>query len=181
VFDFPLTRDREELRRVWNHVAGEVAAVLNTGSDVCYLTLGDTLLYSTYIYMVHALRQLLPDAQVVTIPGITAFSAAAAISAFAVGAGEETVTIVPATDDLASVKRALAFGGTVVIMKVGNRLRGVVELLERKGFLDRAVFVARAGLAGERMETDLRRLQSGTPDEGNLSVILVNAAMENDG
>lgn len=176
VFEFPVTRDAEQIRLAWDGIANDVAATLKTGSDACYLTLGDTLLYSTYVYMVQALRRLLPAVEVVTIPGITSFSAAAALSTFLVGAGDQTVTIVPATDDLVSVRRALAFGGTVVIMKIGKKLSRIVQLLEQEGCIDHAVFVARAGLKGQRMETDLRNLRSEMSEAGNLSVILVHAA-----
>jgi len=173
IFEFPLSRDESQLSQAWDRIARDLAAVLESGSDVCYLTLGDTLLYSTYVYLVQALRRVLPQVHVVTIPGITAFSAAAALSDFPIGAGDQTVTIVPASEDLASVDKALALGGTVVIMKIGKRLHQIVELLEARGHLEHAVFVARAGLEGERLETDLRKLHLEASSAGNLSVILV--------
>ena len=105
-----MTADREELAAKWDAAAARVAAVLTAGEDACFLTLGDPLLYSTYIYLLRALRKRLPDLKAVTVPGITAFGAAAALAEFPVGEGREPVTIVPAADDLTAVRRALAAG-----------------------------------------------------------------------
>jgi precorrin-2/cobalt-factor-2 C20-methyltransferase len=74
---FPMTTDKAELEARWEASAAEVAEVLDSGSDACFLTLGDAFLYSTYIYLLRALRRHIPELEVVTVPGITAFSAAA--------------------------------------------------------------------------------------------------------
>jgi len=172
---FPMTADREELSARWDEAATRVTAILAAGEDACFLTLGDPLLYSTYIYLLRALRKRLPDLKVVTIPGITAFGAAAALAEFPVGEGREPVTICPAADDLTAVRRALAQGGTVVLMKIGKRLPEVLDLLDAEGLLDKSVFVSRATMEDERIETDLRRLKAEGPEAGYLSIILVHA------
>jgi precorrin-2/cobalt-factor-2 C20-methyltransferase len=135
-------------------------------------------MYSTYIYMLKALRMHLPDAQVVTIPGITAFSAAAALAGFPIGVGQEPVTVIPASENPESVKQAFSLGGTVILMKIGKNLARVLQLLEASGYIDDAILVTRAGLAGERIETNLRNLSPESAEEANLSVILVHAAKE---
>jgi precorrin-2/cobalt-factor-2 C20-methyltransferase len=171
---FPMTADKSELAHRWDAAAGRVAEVLTAGEDACFLTLGDPLLYSTYIYLLRALRQILPDLNAVTVPGIMAFSAAAALTDFPVGEGREPVTIVPAADDLTAVRRALAAGGTVVLMKIGKRLPEVLDLLEGEGLLESSVFVSHATMEKQRIETDLRRLKADGPEAGYLSIILVN-------
>jgi len=77
---FPMTSEREELSRRWGESAREIITVLENGVDACFLTLGDPLLYSTYIYLLREVRDRVPDIDVVTVPGVTAFSAAAALS-----------------------------------------------------------------------------------------------------
>jgi precorrin-2/cobalt-factor-2 C20-methyltransferase len=172
---FPMTRDREKLRRSWSDNAQEVAAVLEQGRDAAFLTLGDSLLYSTYIYLVRALRRLQPRAEVVTIPGITAFSAAAAQTHFPVGTGKQPVTIVPASDDLDELRRILDRKGTKVLMKIGRRLDAVLEVLALTGDLKRSVLVSRAGMENQRIETDLKALRGRNSPVGYLSIILVAA------
>ncbi len=170
---FPMTTDRAELAARWEESARAVAEVIEGGSDACFLTLGDAFLYSTYTYMLRALRNRIPDVEVVTVPGITAFSAAAALAEFPVGEAKEPVTIIPTADDLDEVKRALSEGGTVVLMKIGKRLQRILEVLEDFGALDRCVFVSRAGMGEQRIVRDMHELRGQKEDTGYLSIILV--------
>jgi precorrin-2/cobalt-factor-2 C20-methyltransferase len=171
---FPMTTNRAELKKRWEDSARRIAEVLEAGDDACFLTLGDTFLYSTYIYLLRALRERIPDLDAKTVPGVTAFSAAAALAEFPVGEAKEPVTIVPTADDLESVKRALAAGGTVVLMKIGKRLGQILELLEASSALDRGVFVSHVGMENERVETDLRNLKGEEAEAGYLSIILIH-------
>jgi len=173
---FPMSANSDELSRHWEEAARSVADVLGTGEDACFLTLGDPLLYSTYIYLVRELRRQLPALNAVTIPGITAFSAAAALAEFPVGEGNQRVVIIPVSDDLDAIGEALAGGGTIILMKVGRRLRRVLDFVEQAGFLDRTVYVARAGLEGEQVEVDLRELRQQKQEADYLSMLLVHTA-----
>jgi len=178
---FPMVIDQGELSRHWEEAAQSIASVLESGNDACFLTLGDPFLYSTYIYLLRALREKLPGIEVLTVPGITAFSAAAALTEFAVGEGKEWVTIVPAVDDLEVVRDALSRGGTVILMKVGKRLPKVLDLLEAVDVIGDAVFVSRAGQEGQFTETNLGRLRQDKPEGGYLSVLLVHANKDKTG
>ncbi len=170
---FPMTTDRSELEKRWEESAKTIAVVLETGADACFLTLGDALLYSTYIYMLRALRRKIPDIKVVTVPGITAFSAAASLAEFPIGEAKEPITIVPTADDLEDVRRAISLGGTVVLMKIGKRLNQILDLLEDVGAMGNGVFVSHAGMEAQRIETDLRNLRGEESEAGYLSIILV--------
>jgi precorrin-2/cobalt-factor-2 C20-methyltransferase len=172
---FPMVEDEMVLERHWNEYAVEIVALLAAGEDVCFLTLGDTLLYSTHIYLVRAVKALAPQASVVTIPGVNSFSAAAALTGFPLGEGKKPLLVIPVSDDLDIVREAIDGDRTVVLMKVGKRLPEIVALLEERGLARRSVFVARAGLEGERIETDLTRLKGERERLGYLSVILVPA------
>ncbi len=172
---FPMTEDRAELRRNWTAAADAIAQVLEAGADACFLTLGDPLVYSTYVYLLRALTDRLPGAQVITIPGVTAFCAGAALANFPLGEGKQPLIVVPTADDLTPVRDALQRGGTIVLMKIGKRLRDILVLLQEAGLLEQAVLVSRAGLEGQRVDLDLRRLKPEEPEAGYLSVILVHA------
>jgi precorrin-2/cobalt-factor-2 C20-methyltransferase len=172
---FPMTAEDLRLRDNWRQSALQVLAILESGEDCCFLTLGDALLYSTYIYLLRELRGLCPEVQVVTVPGVTAFSAVAALTGFAVGQGKQLVTIVPALDDTGQLAAALDRGGTVVLMKVGRRLPAVLALLEARNLLEQAVFVAHAGMPNQRVETDLRRLRNMPEEIGYLSTLIIHA------
>lgn len=172
--DFPMTRDPVELAKHWEDNSQQIAEVLKTGEDACYLTLGDTLLYSTYVYLLRALRRQLPNVQIITVPGVNSVGAAAAVAEFPLGIGDRSMTILPVTDDLGEIEKALGAHGTVVLMKIGKKLHRVLELLENRGVIENAVFVARAGLDGQRIVTDLRQLKNEPPEAGHMSVILIH-------
>ncbi len=178
---FPMTADRNKLHERWRESAGLVADVLAAGEDACFLTLGDPLLYSTYIYLLRALRKRHPEVEALTVPGVTAFSAAASLTEFPLGEAKDPVTIVPSTDDQQAVRRAIDTGGTVIIMKIGKRLKETIALLRKKDLLDQGVFVSRAGMAGQRVETDMKNLEPGEPETGYLSIILVHAGRRDKG
>jgi len=175
---FPMSSDEQVLRQSWQKAAQEVHQILSGGEDCCFLTLGDALLYSTYIYLLRELKAMAPGVKVVTVPGITAFSATAALTNFPVGYGKQNVTIVPAADDLGALARALDGGGTVVLMKVGDRLEKVLDELESRGLLEQAVFASHVGMPDQFVQTDVRRLRGAPEKRGYLSIMLIQAGKE---
>ena len=177
---FPMTKDEDELSERWQAAAEEVAAVLECGEDACFLTIGDPMLYSTYVYLLRALQQRLPELEVETVPGVTSFCAAASLTNFTLGERKEPLTIIPAADDLSAVEQAISHAGTVVLMKIGGRLPDILALLEKHSVINAAVLIARAGQPEQRIITDLEHL---LPEEaasvGYLSVILVHVRSTN--
>lgn len=171
---FPMTRDKERLAKSWHDAGTTVAHLLEKG-DACFITLGDAFLYSTYNYLVKSLREILPEVRIETVPGITSFSAAAALTSFSLGESKELITIVPMEDDLLAAREAILRGGTVILMKIGKRLPAILELLLETNTIDDAVLVQKAGQPEERIELDLRALVGGSPEVGYLSIILIHA------
>ncbi len=175
---FSLAATSEERCRHWHQIAQEIALRCEAGEDVALVTLGDALLYSTTIYLLRALQEVAPELPVETVPGISAFSLAAALTGTPLGEGQQPLRVIPAVKDMAEIEQAVASGEGLVLMKIGSRLQEIIDLLERCGALDRSVFVARAGLEGQHVETDLRHLRGADDKMGNLSVVLVQAADE---
>jgi precorrin-2/cobalt-factor-2 C20-methyltransferase len=173
---FPMTPDQDVLEQRWRESAEVIAPVLEAGSDACFLTLGDPMVYSTYIYLLRALQQRMPGLKTKTVAGITSFCAAAAATQFVLGEGKELITIVPTSDDMAILRKAFESHGTVVLMKIGKRLRDILAVLEECHLIEHSVFVSRAGLEGERVETNLRNLRVEDPETGYLSVMIVHAS-----
>ena len=171
---FPMVTQKEALEARWQAAAARVAELLSAGDDVCFPTLGDPFLYSTYVYLIRALKQINPEVKISTIPGVNAFSAVAAATAFTVGEGKQPVTIIPSADDMGELEAALDRPGTVVIMKIGRRLDTVLNLLEVKNVLDTSVFAAHVGMPDEHVETNLAKLRGQGEKTGYLSIILTH-------
>ena len=172
--EFSLGANREERQHHWQEVVGDIISELKQGSRIVFVTLGDPLLYSTSIYLLRALRQQWQTVPVEVVPGIAAYSHVAALTEFAIGAGEQPVTILPTVMDRTALREGIKKGGTLILMKIGKRLPEIIDLLDEFELLEHAVFVARAGLPDQRIETDLNNLRGADDKAGNLAVILVD-------
>ena len=75
---FPMTSDRDEAEKAWISHAKTIIDELAKGSDAAFLTLGDTMTYSTYGYILPHIQREAPEARIITVPGITSYQAAAA-------------------------------------------------------------------------------------------------------
>ena len=169
---FPMTRDKTVLRTYWEKAAKRIAQEIAGGKQGAFITLGDPFIYSTYIYLLRTLLQDFPDIEVETIPGISAFNAAAARAQVPLVQADETMAILPVRKDLRGLREALGTFDTVVLMKVGSKLDKVMVLLGEMDLLKYSVLVSHLGQPGEKMIDDLSSLNN-VQKEGYLSVIIV--------
>jgi precorrin-2/cobalt-factor-2 C20-methyltransferase len=171
---FSAACDPQQRKLHWLQTATEICALVRAGKRVVFVTLGDPQLYSTSFYLLQALKDVWSELPLQIVPGISSFSHAAALSHVPLGTGTEPLRVFPSIKGIDEVRSALDGAGTLVLMKIGKRLPEIIALLEECNLLDSAVFVARAGLAGQRVETDLRRLRDASSECGNLSVMLIH-------
>lgn len=169
---FPMTRNKKVLKAYWQKAAKRIAQEVAKGKQGAFITLGDPFIYSTYIYLLRTLLQDFPDIEVETIPGISAFNAAAARAQVPLVQADETMAILPVRKDLRGLREALEAFDTVVLMKVGSKLDKVMALLGELGLLKHSVLVSHLGQPGEKMIHDLSSLNQ-VQREGYLSVIIV--------
>jgi precorrin-2/cobalt-factor-2 C20-methyltransferase len=170
--EFNMDPDRLVLREHYSAVAETIAAELCAGRNVAYLTIGDSLTYSTYGYVLAALRERLPDLPQRTFPGITSYAAAASALGWPLGEGKERTLILPCPDDAAALRRDIESHDIVVLMKVGARLPWVLELLREMGIAGHCAFARRIGLQGELLAADVSDLNA-TEAMGYLATLLI--------
>ena len=72
----PMVRDRAALDAAYGQIAAGIAALLDEGKTVAYITLGDPSIYSTYLYIHRRVLSMGCTAEI--IPGVPSFCAAAA-------------------------------------------------------------------------------------------------------
>jgi len=174
--EFNMDPDRNVLREHYAQLAQDIAAELQAGRSVAYLTIGDTLTYSTYGYILAALKDLLPVFPHRTFPGITSYASAAAALDWPLGVGKERTLILPCPDDPATLQQEIETHDIVVLMKVGARLPWVLALLKEMGIAEHCAFARRIGLDGEVLANDLRELEAGDRDHavsGYLATMLI--------
>ena len=153
--EFNMDPDRSVLREHYGQLADTIAAELRVGRNVAYLTIGDTLTYSTYSYVLTALRERLPELPHRTFPGITSYAAAASALGWPLGEGKERTLILPCPDEPLSLRRDIESHDIVVLMKIGARLVWVLDVLRDLGIAEHCAFARRVGLPGEMLAADI--------------------------
>jgi precorrin-2/cobalt-factor-2 C20-methyltransferase len=170
--EFNMDPDRSVLGEYYGQLAKTVAADLHAGLDIAWVTIGDSMTYSTYGYLLAALKDEVPLLEHLTFPGVTSFAATAAALDFQLGVGKERILILPCPDEMEALQSDIFTHDIVVLMKIGKRLESVLDLLRRLDILQHCVFARRIGLPGELLCANLAQM---APDEANgyLSTMLV--------
>jgi len=169
---FTMDPDRAVLREHYAGLAAEIAAEIEEGRDVAYVTLGDPMTYSTYGYTLEALKDRLPSLRARTFPGITSFATAAAAMSWPLGEGKERVLILPCPDDAEALRHDIQTHDVVVLMKIGRRLPMVLRVLRDMEISRHCVLASRIGLPGETLCEDVGALPDDTT-LGYLSTLLI--------
>lgn len=161
--DWPMTKDPVKLRESHEAAAKKVAQVLDEGKNVAFLTLGDTTVYSTYLYVHKQILQMGYEAEIVS--GITSFCAVAARLNMGLVENSEPLHVIPASYQ---IEDALKLPGTKVLMKAGKKMSGVKEQL--LALDEEAVMIENCGMPGERIYRSANEIPE---DAGYYSLIIV--------
>lgn len=153
---FQMNLDMEAVARQWEENRRIVCEKLDEGKNLVFLTLGDPMLYSTYMYIFRALEGTEYEAE--NIPGIPAFVGIANAIGMPLAEWEETVVVLPATASEEKIDRVLAVADNAVIMKVYKNWAYIQEMLRKHHLIENAVMVTRAGLPDECVQKDLDAL-----------------------
>jgi precorrin-2/cobalt-factor-2 C20-methyltransferase len=148
---FALSEDMEARERNWTNAAQGISEYLQSGKTCAFATIGDPNIYSTFTYLARAVREIEPDVEVETVPGITALQDLASRSGTVLLEGDERLALLPFTAGEESLGEALAGFETVVCYKGGSRLGEVLRVAEEGGRLEGAVYGARLGIEGEEV------------------------------
>ncbi len=161
--DMPMTKDPALLEESHQAGAQKIADFLEAGKQVAFLTLGDTTVYSTYLY-VHS-RVLEMGYEVEIVSGITSFCAVAARLNIGLVEKAEPLHVIPASYQ---IEEALKLPGTKVLMKAGKQMHAVKKQLKE---LDaEVVMIENCGMENEKI---FRGADEIPEDAGYYSLIIV--------
>jgi precorrin-2/cobalt-factor-2 C20-methyltransferase len=146
---FTMARDRATRMEAWKRHARQVAEELRAGRDCAMATIGDPMLYSTYIYVMREVMALLPEVRIVTVPGIAAYQAAASRANLPLVEDNESLVIVPALDS-ASARQAVAGADVAVLLKTYRQRAHLAEWLKETGATP-VLYAARVGCEDETL------------------------------
>ena len=143
--DFTMDKDPAGRKENYRKNAEAAARYLDIGQDVAMVTLGDVSLYSTVHYIADELTSR--GYEIIMVPGVPSFSAAAASLGIPLAEMDMPVHIIPSvrnnSDDY------LDLPGTKVLMKAGRHLHRTLDELDRRGLLDVTSLAVNCGMGDE--------------------------------
>ncbi len=156
---FPMTRDAEILLKAWANAAARTVELLAEGRDLVFLVEGDASTFATFGHLARVARELVPEIEVETIPGVSSFAAAAASADTSLAEEDETLAIIPAAYGVGVIDHLLDDFDTLVLLKVKPLIDEVIELLERRDLLPTSCFIEKVGSPDERIVRDVASLK----------------------
>ena len=123
---FLMVKHFEESPKIFEDNVAEILSYLRDGKNVGFLTLGDPMFFSTYIYIFKLLKN--SGVKIETVAGVPAFLAIAAKIGYPVAYGNDILTIVPKIDD--RLEEILDYSDSIVLMKASrntSRLESTIE------------------------------------------------------
>ena len=162
---FPMSADSAEKEAVWNDVAAALAQEVAAGRQVGFITLGDAMLFSTWVFLLQI------------VPGVTSFAAIAARAKTPLAMEQQSLAVISCTAPEADIAAALRQHDSLVLMKVYGRFARIKAQLAQAGLLDAALMMSEATLPGEQCWRRLREVSDDQPLP-YFSTILVNKQWE---
>ena len=166
----PMSNNDEELQKHWQEAGAKIASYLEEQKNVAFITLGDPLIYSTFGYLMRTVKEMKPETEIITVPGITSFSAAAAKTNTVLTEGRETLKIVPLPVEECSLNNNLEIEDNLVFLKVSAQTEDLINSIIKNGNKT-GIYVSRCGQPGEEIITDLKILKSQKADYLSLMLI----------
>jgi precorrin-2/cobalt-factor-2 C20-methyltransferase len=160
---FPMTKDETQVETAWTANAKEIAQSLKNGLTVVFLTLGDPVTYSTFGYILKTMKQVMPQADIETIPGITSFHAASARLNRILVEGEESLLITSGAFGGSQIRQSHQVEN-IAIVKAYKNIKDINAALKEAGMHEKGVAISHCGRTKEEIFDNLDDLETRTPD-----------------
>ena len=167
---FPMSNHGTDKIEAWEDISKEIVSDVKSGKDVGFITLGDPMIYSTYVYV---MERIMEDIEVETIPGISSFSNIASNQNFPLVMDTDPLVLIPCTMEEDKIDEALEKYDCIVLMKIYKRINLILDKLKKHNLIDYAILVSNSSQEREVVFTNLREEEI---DEkiSYFSTILVN-------
>jgi precorrin-2/cobalt-factor-2 C20-methyltransferase len=154
--DYPFTvevpvSDPRYLTEMWEFYetrAEQLSTRLAAGEDVALLCEGDPFFYGSAMYLYDRLKDLFA---VEVIPGVTGMSGCWTRAGAPMTHGDDVLSVMPGTLAEDVLAERLEACDAAVIMKVGRNLAKIGRALATAGLTERALYVERGAMTGERI------------------------------
>jgi precorrin-2/cobalt-factor-2 C20-methyltransferase len=132
----------------YDEAALKLAEYLNAGQDVVVLCEGDPFFYGTFMYLFNRLSHLY---QTEVVPGVSSVMASASMLETPLTYRNDVFMVLPGTLSAEDLAERLAIADAAVIIKLGRNFAKAYGVLEQLGLLDRAHYIERATMPGQKI------------------------------
>ena len=146
--EFPMLRSVEARKEFRQKNAEMILEHLNKGKKVGFLTIGDPMTYSTYVYILEYFDGSIP---VETIPGISTFSDMSSRFNLPLVMGEESLKVVSLNSETDVVKE-IDSADNIVFMKVSRNFDKLKEGLKATNNLENVIMVSNCGKENQEVK-----------------------------
>lgn len=152
--EFPMLKSLEDREKARKENAEIVRRLLDEGKNVGFLTIGDTMTYSTYVYLL----EHLPGKYIVeTVPGISSFVDMASRFNFPLMIGDETLKVISLNKNT-DIDFELQHSDNIVFMKVSRNFENLKTALIKSGDINNIIMVSNCGKKSQKMYFDIKDL-----------------------
>ena len=152
---FPYVRDVQRLQTAWSEAALKVGFYLQQGTDITFACLGDLNFYGTFTYLAQNVRQLYPEVNIETVPGVCSPMAIASVLGVPLTVDRQRLAILPAIYAIAELETALDSAEVVVLLKVSSVYQQVWQILQQRNLLNYSSIVEKATFAEQKIYRNL--------------------------
>lgn len=152
--EFPMLKSLEDREKARKENAEIVRKFLDEGKNVGFLTIGDTMTYSTYVYL---LEHLPEKYRVETVPGISSFVDMASRFNFPLMIGDETLKVI-SLNKKTDIEFELKNNDNIVFMKVSRNFETLKEALIKSGNISNLIMVSNCGKENQKVYFDIKDL-----------------------
>jgi precorrin-2/cobalt-factor-2 C20-methyltransferase len=172
---FPMTRDKNETRNAWRSHARTILEDIQAGRNVAFLTLGDSMTYSTFGYLMKQVQIIAPEVEIQTVPGIASYQAAAARLNTPLVEGEESLMVVSGAKGGNRLRELAGKPENVVFMKAYRNVGDIKDAIDEVGTYPTSVGIKNCSHPDEEIIPDIDELRERLPDYWTLIIAKQNS------
>ena len=170
MLSFPMTKDEKETRKAWAENAATIINELIQGKDAAFITVGDSMTYSTFGYILNEIKASAPYIKIESIPGITSYQAAAARLNTPLVEGEESLLVTSGVKGGDRLRQFSVKPENVVLMKAYRNVKDIISAVDEAGLFQDCVGISKCGLPGEEIVTNLNEFAIRPPNYWTLII-----------
>lgn len=158
--EFPMIKNKIKLEEFRKTNAGKIIDLIKKNKNIAFLTLGDPLFYSTFIYLFEYLDRKI-DIEIV--PGVFSFSAIASKIQMPLVKGNESIAVF--TDfNKNKIEKALLIFNTIIFMKVSTYHKELALIIKEKKMENNFAMISNYGFKNEKISKNINDLKDNRID-----------------